>query len=301
MSGAITVLVGTRIHPVSQRPCRCPADSAAVALALGLGLPVRMLSAGHIPDSVARDYLATGAGLIEIVSIGNEHDHDAQPPAAQLSALLSTLLPHLQSSDWVLTGARAQPGQGTGLLPYALAAALNRPMLSDVLAIEPDAAGWTITQSLPRGARRRLRVQAPAVLAMAAATAAQPRHSFAAALAGRMVRIPAANMATAATTATVPATPSGTAAAVTTAQPCQRVPAKKLRPPLAAGAAHGGAQRMLAAIDSKASGGAVIDGADARANAQALLDYLLRHALLAPADSRDSKQHSNQHIREARP
>jgi electron transfer flavoprotein beta subunit len=65
----ITVLVATRAHAVSGRPARSPADATAVALALGLGLPgdVRLLSAGTMPDAVARDYLALGAPLIDVL------------------------------------------------------------------------------------------------------------------------------------------------------------------------------------------------------------------------------------------
>lgn len=287
--GAVTVLVGALCHPVSQRPCRCPADAQALALALTLGLPLRLLSAGNMPDRVARDYLAGGAPLIEIVEIAAlAQEPDAFAPAAQSSALLRALLPHVHGSAWVFTGTRRQHG-GTGVLPYALAAALGRSIVSDVLTIEPGAAGWSdkaieITQALPRGARRRLRVQAPAVLAISAAAALQPRHSFAAALAGRIVRLPAA--------ATATASEAGTA----TSMPGERVPARRLRVPLAASAAQGAAQRMSAAIDAPASGGTVLVAPDARAKAQALLDYLLRNALLAQAaPEQDDAQHGPGH------
>ena len=56
----ITVLVAARTHAVSGRPTRSRADASAAALALGLSGTVRLLTAGPLPDAVARDYLALG-------------------------------------------------------------------------------------------------------------------------------------------------------------------------------------------------------------------------------------------------
>src|SRR6218665_2585229 len=118
MRHPVTVLVAPRSHPVSQRPTRCPADARAVTLALGLSLPVRLLTAGAMPEQVARDYLALGAGQIDIL------------PCADDSLLLPALLPALRAADWVLTGTRSAVDHGSGVLPHALAAALQQPLVA---------------------------------------------------------------------------------------------------------------------------------------------------------------------------
>src|SRR5438309_1657314 len=84
-------------------PAPSRADATAAALALGLSVPVRLLTAGAMPDTVARDYLALGAPLLEIL----EAEAD----------VLATLLPALRDVPWVLTGTRSEAEHGTGLLP----------------------------------------------------------------------------------------------------------------------------------------------------------------------------------------
>ncbi|MCW5321287.1 electron transfer flavoprotein subunit beta [Verminephrobacter aporrectodeae subsp. tuberculatae] len=254
-TATVTVLVAARIHPVSQRPTRCPADATAVALALGLSLPVRLLSAGDMPHAVAHDYLALGARVIEI------------RPCADAALLFASLLPAVHAADWVLTGTRAPAERGSAVLPHALAAALQRPLVTDVLAIEPEGPeGRTciVTQALPQGARRRLRVQAPAVLAVSAAAAVQLRHSLAAAQAGQIERI-------APTPGPCPDAPPG-----------ERVPAAQRRRLLEARSVQSGHSRMLGAIESAApTGGRVIEAGDPGSKAQAVLDYLRNHSLVS--------------------
>ncbi|MCW8165466.1 electron transfer flavoprotein subunit beta [Verminephrobacter aporrectodeae subsp. tuberculatae] len=254
-AATVTVLIAARIHPVSQRPTRCPADATAVALALGLSLPVRLLSAGDMPHAVAHDYLALGARLIEI------------RPCADAALLFASLLPAVRATDWVLTGTRAPADRGSAVLPHALAAALQRPLVTDVLALEPEGPegrACIVTQALPQGARRRLRVQAPAVLAVSAAATVQLRHSLAAAQAGRIERI-------APTPGPCPDPPPG-----------ERVPAGQRRRLLEARSVQSGHSRMLGAIESAApTGGRVIEAGDPGSKAQAVLDYLRNHSLVS--------------------
>lgn len=255
---SVAVLVGAVVHPVSGRSVRSRSDAIATGLGLGLPLPLRLLSAGPLPESVARDYLALGAPAIDIferedVGVG---DKDGEP------ALPGALLPALHSVRWVLTGTRSAAERGTGWLPHALAVALRRPLLTEVCAIEVEDSALVVVQGLPKGARRRLRVREPAVLAISAAAPFQPRHSLAAAIAGRITR-------TAAPEAAV-ATPRG-----------QRVGALVQRRPLEARSMQGGRSRLASAIESPSGGGSVVQSGSVESKARVLLDYLRRHSLVS--------------------
>ena len=249
MNPTVTVLVAPRSHPTSQRLTRCQADATAATLALGLQLPVRLLCAGHMPDAVARDYLALGAPVVEVLQCADD------------APLLSTLLPALRDVALVLTGTRSEADQASGVLPYALAAALRRPVVTDVLSVQADGTGWIVTQALPKGARRRLKVQAPAVLAISAAAPLTLRHSLANAVAGKIVRTASATV--------VPTSPFGTL-----------VPTRKRRQLLEAKTVQSGHARMLGAIESPSTGGVVIQTGSVDAKAQAVLDYLRTHSLV---------------------
>ncbi len=245
----ITVLVGTSVHPVSGRPTRSRADATAVTLALSLARPMRLLAAGEMPEAVARDYLALGAPRIQLLQTG---------PDADIAAALA---PALRQARWILTGTRGESEQASGLLPLRLGALLGRPVVTDVLAIEPDGDRWVVTQALPKGARRRLRVSAPAVLAISAAAPVTLRHALADAMSGRIER--------------------GTAAGASSRPAAgQRVPRAKRRKLLEARIVQSGHARMLGAIDSPTSGGTVLRSGTAQAKAQAVLDYLRAHSLV---------------------
>jgi electron transfer flavoprotein beta subunit len=244
----ITVLVAPLTHPVSGRPIRSRADATAVALALSLPGKPRLLSAGAMPEAVARDYLALGAPRLDVLTSQPESD------------VVATLLPALKDTRWVFTGTRGEAEMGSGLLPFALGAALGRPVINDVLAVEPDGSSWVVTQALPRGARRRLRVSGPAVLAVSAAAPFTLRHSLADALAGVIHR------------AAVSA-PAGSDLA-------QRAPRNKRRKLLEAHTRQSGHARMLGAIESPATGGTVLQTGSPQSKAQAVLDYLRTHSIV---------------------
>ena len=254
MNRTITVLVAPRSHPTSQRLTRCQADATAATLALGLSMPVRLLCAGNMPGSVARDYLALGAPLVEVLQCAGD------------APVLNTLLPALRDVALVLTGTRSEADQGSGVLPYALAAALGRPLVIDVLQVETDGTGWIVTQALPKGARRRLKVQAPAVLAISAAAPLTLRHSLADAVAGTVVR-------------SVPVLPPLPLAEEGWGEGVL-VPTHKRRKLLEAKTVQSGHARMLGAIESPATGGVLIQTGSVEAKAQAVLSYLRTHSLV---------------------
>lgn len=247
----ITVLVAAQAHAVSGRPARSRADATAVALALGLPGDVRLLSAGTMPDAVARDYLALGAPLIEVLESSADGD------------VADMLLPFLRDTRWILTGTRSESEPGSGVLPFALGAALGRPVITDVVTVQADGRSWVVTQALPKGARRRLRVSAPAVLAVSAAAPVTLRHSLADAMTGIIVRT--------AVPSTAPADVSARG---------QRVPRGKRRKLLEARIVQSGHARMLGAIESPSAGGAVLQTGTPEAKAQAVLDYLQAHSLV---------------------
>ena len=267
----ITVLVAPRSHPTSQRLTRCQADATAATLALGLSIPVRLLCAGHMPDAVARDYLALGEPVVEVLQCTDD------------APLLDTLLPALRDVALVLTGTRSEADQGSGVLPYALAAALGRPLVTDVLHVEADGTGWIVTQALPKGARRRLKVQAPAVLAISAAAPLTLRHSLADAVAGKIVRPLTPTLSRArereqegSRTPALPPLPltgEGWGEGVL-------VPTRKRRQLLEAKTFQSGHARMLGAIESPATGGVVLQTGSVDAKAQAVLNYLRTHSLV---------------------
>lgn len=245
----ITVLVGARRHAVSGRLARSRADATAVALALGVSAPVRLLTAGLMPEAVARDYLALGAPVLEVLECGED------------AGVIAALLPKLRDAPWILSGTRTAAECGTGVLPYALAATLGRPVITDVFAVQPEGAAWIVTQALPKGARRRLRVHPPAVLAVSAAAPLTLRHSFADGMAGRIVRAPVH-------------------ACAPTPAPGQLVPAKQRYSLLEIKTTQSGHARMLGAIESPSAGGTVLQVGSPQTKAQVILDYLRSHSLV---------------------
>lgn len=244
----ITVLVAARQHPVSGKAARSKADSKAVALALSVpASEVQLLSAGDLSDAVARDYLALGARSIEILDM--------------VTDACTTLVPPLKEVPWILTGTRSTEEAGGNLLPVQLGAALSRPVITQVVAIEDCGAHWIVTQALPKGARRRLQVTAPAVLAISEAAPATVRYALADKTLGRIFR-----------------TTRNTLAPVVAA-PVLR-PRGKRRAVLQARVAQSGHARMLGAIDTPSSGGRVVSAGSPEQKAQAILDYLRAHALV---------------------
>jgi electron transfer flavoprotein beta subunit len=259
-SAEIAVLVSARTDPVSGRATRNRNDALAATLALGLAGPaaVRLVHAGRMTDAVARDYLALGAATIEIL----EPDRQAKvDPVAALCELLKPV-------PLVLTGTRADDGFGSGLLPFALAAAMGRPLIGDVIAIEAQGSAWVVVQALPKGARRRLQVTGPALLAISPASRLALRHAYADQVTGKVLRRSISAGSTAPSSAIAPVAE-------------ERVPAARRLQPLEAKVARSGHARMQAAVGSPASaGGKVITTGTPEDKARAVLDYLRSHALV---------------------
>lgn len=148
----IVVLLSAGRHPVSGRLRRATCDARALSAALATGLPVVGLHAGE-PGDFLRDYL--GMGPIRAISL-DIPDHGDPIPA--LVACLSRLAPRL-----VMAGARAETGEGSGLVPYLVAHALHLPVVPAIISLEVRGERADILQALPGARRRRLSAVGPLV------------------------------------------------------------------------------------------------------------------------------------------
>jgi electron transfer flavoprotein beta subunit len=266
----LVVLVSVRIDPTSGRATRSRADAAAVALAqkaLGEGSEPWLCTAGDMPDAVARDYLAQGVSQLTRLPLVN---------GAGLSAVVWSLDPVCRNKGLVLAGPRGESGTASGLLPYALAQRLQRPVINEVVDLQREAdGGWRVVQALARGARRSWRLEpgVAAVLVTSPRLAQREdlpqRHAWLAAQAGAIVDQTAAPQA-------MPASERAT---------WTFEPARKQRRPLAAASTASGAARMAQATgsgQSEARGGTVIREGSAADKARALLDHLRKLSLVQP-------------------
>jgi electron transfer flavoprotein beta subunit len=268
----ITVLVSVRIDPVSGRATRSVADAATVALAqkvLGPGGEPTLCTAGPMPPDVAREYLALGVSKLTQLSIHRD---------AAAQGIVSALANACCDDALVLMGPRGESGLGSGMLPYALAQRLGRPLLNEVidLAREGDG-GWRVVQALPRGARRlwRLEPGAPAVLVTSPRLAQREdlplRYSWVAAQQGTVTESAAA--------AAVPSTSKN--------PEWKLEPARKQRRPLTPVSVESGAARMARATgsgDSSNQAGVVIREGSVADKAQMLLDHLRKLALVTSSE-----------------
>jgi electron transfer flavoprotein beta subunit len=150
MKAIVLLSVGT--HPLSGAPMPVPTELQAIALAQRLGCGVIGLHAGPSSATVA-DCLGHGLSRIICLQIADTDD-----PLAALTAEIAQ-----QRPDLVLAGRRGQGGADSGLLPYSLAQACGMPIAADAVVLE---GGGAVVQALPRGARRRLVLQLPAVVTM---------------------------------------------------------------------------------------------------------------------------------------
>ena len=153
MSGApLIVLLSLGRNPVSGRVRAAERDARAIAVALAIGRPVVGLHAGR-PDDALRNYLGMGLAALRVVEIGEGAD-----PIPALAAYLMQ-----NAGATILAGARSEAGDGSGLVPYALAGALGLPVAPAVTHMEIGPEEARLMQALPGGRRRVLAARGPIV------------------------------------------------------------------------------------------------------------------------------------------
>lgn len=167
----IVVLLSAGRHRVSGQPAPVPVELQALRLAVELGGDVTALHAGPELGALA-DALGHGVGRLTHRVIAEGDD-----PLPSLVAALSDNPP-----DLILAGRSGQGGEDAGLLPYALARALGRPILADAAGLQagPEAGTLAVEQALPRGARRRVVLRLPALVTVHPAAPAPLPFAFAA-------------------------------------------------------------------------------------------------------------------------
>jgi electron transfer flavoprotein beta subunit len=184
MPAEIVVLVSVGRHPASGRARRAELDARAVELALRCAdATVRLLHAGAAESCLA-DYLGMGAAGLDVLDVPPEAD-----PVPVLAAHLAERRPEL-----ILAGARAEAGEGSGMVPYLVAQALDLPIVAQAAGIVPEGGNTWIVQALPGGKRRLLRAAGPVVAAVDVA-APEPRMSaYARARRGQIGHLPPATI-----------------------------------------------------------------------------------------------------------
>ncbi len=258
MSNAFTVaaLISAGQHPVSGIPRFCRADAVAMELGRGLaGEALRVVHAGTAEEPSLQDYLALGAGTIEVLRSGP--DTDPTPALAD----------YLRNVDIILTGSNAEIGAGSGLLPYALAEALGRPVIANALDVHVENnadAGWNaeIRQFMPKGQRRRIACPLPLVISVHPRAPVDLKYAYARRLSGRIEVVPGQTMA-------APLLPEWTV---------ETVPRRPVR--LKAQDGKSAHARMQSAIVSEAKGGVVAFEGTTVDKAQVMLNYLREHRLV---------------------
>jgi electron transfer flavoprotein beta subunit len=249
---AVAVLVSAGRHPVSGIARYCRGD--AIAMALGhklVGEQLRVVHAGKADDPALADYLALGANRIDVLPVPENHD-----PVQQMAS-------HLETCDVILTGARAENGFGSGLLPYALAHLLRRPIVTNVLDVVVDQNELNIRQFLHRGQRRGLAAKVPVILAVHPLASVELSYAYARRVAGRIVAEQPIRA------------PQPDAQSAWTIAPENRRPIR-----LKAQETKGGHARLQSAIASEAKGGVVAFDGSPVDKAQIVFNYLRDHHLI---------------------
>lgn len=242
----IAVLVSGGKNPSSGEPRHCRNDSLALQMGLNLTPDLTVLHAGNAENPALQDYFALGARHIDVVPISGD--------------VVENLAARLHQCDLILTGTRAENGEDSGLLPYLLAAKLNLPLVAGALELTPSKDQLEILQFLPKGQRRRVKVNLPAVVVVHPLAALELLYVHARQILGSITMHPATSNATQHTPwkAETPRKPI------------------KLKAPLT----QNGHERLMAAITSKNKGGTVVNDGNCVEKAQVILKFLREHRLI---------------------
>src|SRR3954467_3431158 len=172
----IAVLLSVGSHPASGRARRAALDAQALELALrlleaGHATRIHALHAGNPAEPALRDYLGMGLDRLEVLETAAAPGAD---PVPALAARLRELAPAL-----ILTGAVAEGGEDSGMVPYLIAQALNRTLVPDIVGIDLTDAEAALTQALPRGQRCLVTAIPPLVATLHSSAPAARQSAFA--------------------------------------------------------------------------------------------------------------------------
>jgi electron transfer flavoprotein beta subunit len=257
---SVISLVSIGEHPTSRRPRRAEQDARAIELGLKLvGDNLQTLHAGELPDdpgqqTALRSYL--GMGLAEI--------HLLEMPENADAVLVIAEYLKQQKIDIILTGVCAESGESSGMLPYLLAEQLGMAMvtsIAEILSIDEVNKQAEVLQALPRGQRRKLKINLPFIASVDMAAALPRQSAFGPAMRGQFEAILASSF-------------------TDEESSCwQKADAKKRPKRLKIIKAKTAADRFKAATaKASGSGGKVVYGVEE--SAQAILDLLVEEGLV---------------------
>jgi len=181
----ICALVSIGRHPLTGRARRANLDARAVELGLQLheghnGFVFNLVHAGAPEERVLKDYIGMGLPQIDVINV--EPQDDIIPA---LAIYLKERNPKI-----ILTGDAAEDNFGSGLTPFLIAKALDRPIVSNICEIAPESNRIIVTQALERGGRRRIGVQGACVLSVGHAAPAARQSAFSKGRKGEIVTLP---------------------------------------------------------------------------------------------------------------
>lgn len=251
----IAVLVSPAAHPVSGKPIPSVCDAAAFELACSLVPEHRLtvLYAGSASEESLDGYLGLGASTVEILKVEEGLD------------IIPALQSRLQGVELILCGVRSDGQYASGLLPYLLAEGLQVPLANDVLEAKWVGRSLHVRQFLPKGMRRQLEVNTPAILTVHPRAHRRLQYAYARARAGRF-------------SYSVP-----TVVSLSEDDQSWQTDAATRRPQaLKAKVNQSGHGRMLGAIGGEAQtkGALIVKDGDAMQKASAVLSYLRQHHLV---------------------
>jgi electron transfer flavoprotein beta subunit len=254
----IAVLVSVGRHPVSGTARYSRNDAAALGIALSLAkehaATLDVLHAGDPSNPALSEYLALGARSVEVLDLPStpELQTDAAAPLAE----------RLKGYDLVLTGTRAEGAFDSGMLPYRVANALEIPLVGAAVDLTIRDGRAEIRQFMPKGLRRRVEVELPALIAVHPMANAAPGYAYARMREGAIRAVP--------TQAAADADRLAWSTRPATARPVRLAAAEK----------RSGHARMLSATTTESRGGNVVIEGSSVEKAQVILAYLREHQLV---------------------
>lgn len=256
----VAVLLSVGRHPASGRARRADLDARALELALTQceGDRIHAIHAGDPAEPALREYLGMGIERVDVLDVDAGRSEDA------IVAHLRELQPAV-----VFCGAAAERGEGSGMLPYRLAEALGAGIVANAVTVAIRGDTARVTQALPRGARRALRMSLPLVLTVDRAAPPPRMSAYGPARRGTIAALP-------------PAAAGGSQLAPPPDHAIER-PAR-VRPRRLRTMGQGAASERLRSLTSISAGsGNRLEGLTPEQAAQAIWDYLRREGLADPA------------------